>query len=133
MSSPAEALFMALANVEEASRCARTAPDARDRKPEALVAVDPGELAAMLQLVSNITKQLGETLWYCGRVLYQDRGREHSDLSLATYDVARHLHTLATPLRRGVAVGDSLNAVMALDAIVKDQRADNRRHGPNTP
>jgi hypothetical protein len=122
---------MALANAEEASRCART--DARDRTPDALVAVDPAELAAMLQLVSDITKQLGQALWHCGRVLYRDRGPGHSALSLAAYDVARHLHTLATPLRRGVAVGGSLNAVMALDAEVKDQQAHNRRHGPGTP
>ena len=127
MSDTTEALFLALANVEEATR-ARRASTRRRPRVHTPVAVEPAELAAALQLIHNITTELGQTVWHYGHALYaaRDGEQEFSPRSALAYDVARELHALAKQMRPGAPVSTALAAVTALDSAVKDQRGRHR-------
>jgi hypothetical protein len=131
-----EALFLALANAEEASRCARALTRSRTADPHALFPVDLDELRSALQLVDSITQELAKTVYCYGAALNQARdvdsgtGRERFALSATIYAAARGLHNLAVRLRRGGPVRDSLSAVTALDTALRRRRRSGQGHDP---
>ncbi|HEX6353225.1 hypothetical protein [Actinophytocola sp.] len=125
-----EALFMAFANAEEANRCARAAARSRVRHHGAPHRVDLDNLVQALQLTNKITTELGQTVWHYGRALYNARANTGpSPLSVAAYDVARELHALAAPLRRGTPVDGALAAITTLDTVVTNWRIHRNRPG----
>lgn len=133
-----DALFMALANAQEARLAARALnTKARGRPGE--VTMPPNELISALHLIDKTLKELGATAQLYCRVVNSaavkqkqpsnasgaDRRRVFSLRAIA-YDVAKELDALGRYLRRGAPVANSISAATAYDiALTKEARRTN--------
>lgn len=124
MTTSTEALFMALANTQEAQRAA--AAQRNMARGNTSVTMPPHELISTLQLVNHIVKALGGTVRSYARTTNSIRGKNTTGpLDALAYDTARELETLSRHLRRGAPVANSIAAATALDIKFRRHRATN--------